>query len=533
MAHWPGSPSSADIVAGARLLWQLPSFLRHPLSGDEAHATIRHRLERRAADFLALVRRAIFGQPASPYRQLLGLAGCEYGDFVRLVEAEGLEGALRTLIRHGVYLTVEELKGRRPVLRGGARIDVSPLALRNPSVELHVTRHTGGSRGPSVPASVDLAHVRERAAGCRVYLDARGGHRWRHATWEGPGGNAVVHLLEYSCADSPIARWFSPVPPDAPGLHARYRWVGRVLRLSGWLTGRPLPPPTLATLDDPLPVVRWMVATLHQGDTPHLFTFSSCAVRVCQAARAAGLDLAGARFTVVGEPFTQARSDAIRQVGGDVVPRFGSTESSGIGSGCLRPQAVDEMHLLEDLNAVIQAGAEGASAGLPPRALLVSSLRAAAPVILLNASLGDQADFVDRQCGCPMEAHGWTKHLQAVRSFEKLTAGGVTFLDTDIIRAIEEVLPARFGGGPLDYQLVEDEAPDGRPLVRLLVHPGVGPADSRAIADAFLAAIASGSDAQRLMAMQWRQGGLPVVEREVPHVTGAVKVLHLHRRRRD
>jgi hypothetical protein len=126
--------------------------------------------------------------------------------------------------------------------------------------------------------------------------------------------------------------------------------------------------------------------------------------------------------------------------------------------------------------------------------------------------------------------HGWTRHLHAVRSFEKLTAGGVTFLDTDVIRAIEEVLPARFGGGPLDYQLVEDEAPDGRPLVRLLMHPALGPADPRAVADAFLTAIASGSDAQRLMVMQWRQGGLPVVERQVPHVTGAVKVLHLHRR---
>jgi hypothetical protein len=81
-----------------------------------------------------------------------------------------------------------------------------------------------------------------------------------------------------------------------------------------------------------------------------------------------------------------------------------------------------------------------------------------------------------------------------------------------------------------DYQLVEDKARDDRPLVRLLVHPALGPADPRVVADAFLAAIASGADAQRLMAMQWRQGALPVVERQVPHVTGAVKALHLQRR---
>jgi hypothetical protein len=90
------------------------------------------------------------------------------------------------------------------------------------------------------------------------------------------------------------------------------------------------------------------------------------------------------------------------------------------------------------------------------------------------------------------------------------------------------VLPARFGGGPIDYQLVESEGVDGSPLVRLLVHPAIGAVDPRAIAEAFLTALANTADAERLMAMQWRQAGLPVVERRPPHVTGTGKVLHLH-----
>jgi hypothetical protein len=56
---------------------------------------------------------------------------------------------------------------------------------------------------------------------------------------------------------------------------------------------------------------------------------------------------------------------------------------------------------------------------------------------------------------------GWTTHLRDIRSQEKLTAGGMTFLDTDLIRVLEEVLPARFGGAPTDYQLVEEEAEEG------------------------------------------------------------------------
>jgi hypothetical protein len=83
-----------------------------------------------------------------------------------------------------------------------------------------------------------------------------------------------------------------------------------------------------------------------------------------------------------------------------------------------------------------------------------------------------------RRRGCPLEQLGWTTHLHSIRSFEKLTAAGMTFLDTDVIQVLAEVLPARFGGGPTDYQRVEQEQSDGRPTIRLLVHPGLGPLDA-------------------------------------------------------
>ena len=198
-----------------------------------------------------------------------------------------------------------------------------------------------------------------------------------------------------------------------------------------------------------------------------------------------------------------------------------------ISEGCLEPAASDDVHLLHDLYALIQAGPDGQRAGLPANALFVSTLRPTAPFILLNVSMGDQAELTRRACGCPLERLGWTTHLHTIRSYEKLTAGGMTFLDTDVVRVLEEVLPARFGGGPLDYQLIEGEGPDGAPRVDLLVHPAVGPLLEQDLVEAFLTAIGPGSGAERLMALNWQQAGLLRVQRRAPLATATGKILHL------
>lgn len=112
------------------------------------------------------------------------------------------------------------------------------------------------------------------------------------------------------------------------------------------------------------------------------------------------------------------------------------------------------------------------------------------------------------------------------RSYEKLTAGGMIFLDTDVIRVLEEVLPARFGGGPTDFQLVEDEAEGGAPRLQLRVHPGLGPLDPSAMAETFLAAIGHGSGVERVMGLVWREGHFLRVEREAPLATASGKILH-------
>ena len=121
------------LVAGARFLGRLPSFLRNPLSPDEARAVLRQRFEQREATFLEVVGRAVYRHPGSPYGQLLRLAGCEEGDLRRLVTDDGVEGALAALFRRGVYLTVDEFKGRRPAIRGSTTVEVGPRSPSQPA----------------------------------------------------------------------------------------------------------------------------------------------------------------------------------------------------------------------------------------------------------------------------------------------------------------------------------------------------------------------------------------------------------------
>lgn len=517
----------ADLVTGVRLLRALPAFLRHPVETDDARATVRRRLERRQQDFLDVAARLIYRNPASPYRPLLAHAGCEYGDLAQLVTRDGVEGALHALLRAGVYVTVEEFKGRRPLVRGSTALPFEPQRLANPASVVHVVARSGGSRSPGSPVPIDLASTRDHAVNRHLSLAARGGLGWRHAVWGVPGASELVIVLRFSVAGATPAHWFSQVDPATPHLHARYRWSARAVRWGSLWAGRRLPAPSYVPVHAPATILEWMAGVRRSGGTPHLKTFVSSAVGLSQAARTGGVDLAGVQLTVVGEPLTPARHAAIRAAGAAVAAEYGATETGQVGEPCVAPDRVDDVHLLDDLQAVIQPG-PGDGGALPAKALLLSSLRTTAPLVLLNVSIGDQAELVRRQCGCPMERYGWATHLHTVRSFEKLTSEGMTVLDVDVIRLLEEAMPARFGGTAADYQLVEDASPDGRSRLRLLVDPRVGAVDGAAITDAFLDGVAAVSDAQRLMALLWRQTGVLRVERRSPYPTPSGKVLHVH-----
>jgi hypothetical protein len=525
----PAGIGRDDVISAWRLLRGLPALLRHPLSVEEARATLRARLAQREARFLSLVQRTVYESPASPYRALLRAAGCEAGDLAGLVQREGLDAALRRLYRAGVYLTVDELKGRVPAVRGSTVVEVTPAQLANPLISTDLALHTGGTRGPENMVSISLDSIRESARNQCLFLNARGGLGWTHAVYGIPGWAASRVVLRHAAFGATPEHWFSQVDPSAPGLHPRYRWSARIMCWGGRLAGVSLPWPQHVAPENPRPIVDWMAGVLRRGGTPHLRTFASAAVKICRTATEAGVDLAGAQFTLGSEPCTPARRAAVEAVGAHPVPSYATLEAGGpIGDGCLRPREPDETHLYEDTHALVQPGTDDGPGGLPGRALLMTVLFPSSPFVLINASLGDQADLVDRPCGCAMEELGWTTRLHTIRSFEKLTAGGMTFLDGSIIRVLEDILPARFGGGPNDYQLVEREDERGAARLDLLVDPALGPLDDGAILRAFLEAIGAGAGAERVMSLDWRAAGLVQVQRRAPLATGSGKIFHLH-----
>jgi hypothetical protein len=519
-----------DVVAGIRLITELPRFLRRRTEPDRARAIVRERLAARASDFLSLVRRTIFAQPDGPYRTLLREAGCEFGDLAGLVGREGLEGALRELRRQGVYLTIEEFKGRRPVVRGSRRLLVEPGQLRNPLSTVHVVTASGGTRGPRTAVGVDLALVRDHAVDAAVFLEARGGLGWQQALWGVPGGFALRVVLRLAAAGAVPVRWFSQVDPRAPGLHPRYRWSERAVRLGGLIARVRMPAPELAPLERSLPVARWIADTLARGEVPHLFTFPSSALCLVHAATEAGISLRGARFWLTGEPITARRLGLLAEAGAEVVGHYGSSECGGpVAYGCLHPERRADLHLLSDLHAAVQPGVGAEDlADLPAGSLCYSSLRDTAPFVLLNVAIGDEAVLEPSSCGCPLAGLGWDTTLRNVRSHAKLTAGGMNLLDRDVLTILEDLLPRRFGGGPTDYQLVEDEDGQGRPLLRLLVHPRLGPLDETAVADALLGAVGIGRGVERVTELAWRSAGVVHVERRAPIAIDSGKIRHFH-----
>jgi len=116
-------------------------------------------------------------------------------------------------------------------------------------------------------------------------------------------------------------------------------------------------------------------------------------------------------------------------------------------------------------------------------------------------------------------------HLSDVRSFEKLTGEGMTFVRSNLIRILDEVLPDRFGGTSADFQLVEYEAPDGLARLALRVAPSIGVVDETELRTPLFHALAQDGDLERYMSSFWQRAQTLVIERKARIVTRAGKIL--------
>jgi hypothetical protein len=172
------------------------------------------------------------------------------------------------------------------------------------------------------------------------------------------------------------------------------------------------------------------------------------------------------------------------------------------------------------------------SIGVVVPAFNLTALLPTAPKVMLNVQLDDYGIVEERHCGCPLEAYGFTTHLREIRSYSKLTSEGATLIGTDMLRILEEVLPARFGGSPLDYQLMEHEDENGLTRLSLIVHPRIAIADEQTVVGCVLDGLRRTSAMADAARISWKDTGTIRVLRSEPVWTGRGKLLPLHIARR-
>ncbi len=525
----------ADLKMYARFAWGLRGFLRHTISLEEAKAIVRRRMAEREANFLRLVEKGIFGYPRSPYLPLLKLAGCELGDIQNMVRNKGLEDTLRALREAGVYVTFEEFKGREPMVRDGKEIPVQVHDFDNPYLRHYYEAESGGTTGAGTRVPTDLDHLAAQSPLIMLARDAHGVLDVPTAIWRGilPDGSGMNGILRPARFGHVAGKWFSPITSRDLRPSLKNRLATQYIVVMGRLLGVPIPWPEPVSLDQAIVVARWAAEILESHSACLIRTHVSKALRVCLAAREAGLDLTGATFMGAGEPPTPAKVRGITRAGARYVPTYFFTEAGAVGLGCVRPADSNDLHFFKDVLALIQYPRQVPGSEITVEAFYFTTLLPTAPKLMVNVESDDYGVVEQRSCGCPLESYGFTEHLRHIRSFRKLTGEGVTLVGSEMVRILEEVLPARFGGSPLDYQLLEEEAEAGFTRLSLLVSPRVETADETEVIEAVLEALGRGSVAADLARATWSQAGTLRVKRMDPIWTARGKLMPLHMQRRS
>jgi hypothetical protein len=519
----------SEIRMYARFLRGLPAFLRSPITLDEARAQVAHRLAERETRFLRLVERGIFGYRESPYLPLMELARCQMGDIRQLVRTRGLEPTLHTLRDAGVYISFEQFKGLEPVVRDGREI-VSASSFDNPFLSRAYQTETGGTTGAGARVGTDLEHLANQASHLMLTRAAHGVLDVPTAIWRGvlPDGSGLNNILRSAHYGRYPQKWFSPVVSSELRPSLKYRLATQTTVAMARLFGAPIPWPEHVGLDDAIVVARWASETLKTHGACLVLAPVSRALRVCVAAREAGLDLTGAAFMIAGEPPTPAKTRGIERAGARYFPTYGLAEAGRLAGGCAHPVDTNDLHLFKDGFAVIQKPRRVPGSAIDVAAFNITSLMPTTPKIMLNVEIDDYGIIERRSCGCPLEALGFTEHLRGIHSFRKLTGEGVTLVGSEMVHVLEEVLPSRFGGSPLDYQLLEEEDENGFTRLSLLIDPAIQVADeSQVIAVVWeaLGRISAGADSARAI---WSQAQILRVKRMPPVWTARGKLMPLH-----
>ena len=526
--------SRADFKTYARLIYRLPGFFGHSFSPEQARAILDRRMAERESNFLRIIDKGIFRHARSPYLPLLKMAGCGQEDIREMVRSRGLEETLRTLREAGVCITFEEFKGRAPIVRGGLTHPVKAQDFDNPYLSSSYQLTTGGTTGAGTRVVMDLDFLLDTTPSRLLAFQAHGVLGAPTALWYGilPDGTAINNLLRSTCFGTVPRKWFTPVTSSDVRPALIYRLATWYIVLLGRLRGHPIPWPEPVRMDQAVVIARWISQMLKSEGRCLLRAHVSMAVRVCVAAREAGLDLTGATLMGGGEPPTPAKVREITASGAHWVPTYVSAETGPIGYGCANPAGGTDVHFLKDGLALIQHPRPVLGSDVTVDAFYFTTLLPTAPKLMLNVGNDDYGVVERRSCGCPLESCGYTEHLRDIHSYSKLTGEGMTLIGSDMLHILQEVLPSRFGGSSLDYQLIEEEDERGFTRLSLVVSPKVRIDDDRQVIETVLEELRRGTSVANLARAQWSQAQTLRVKRMEPISTARGKMMPLHLTRR-
>jgi hypothetical protein len=436
---------------------------------------------------------------------------------------------LRVLRDEGVYVTFEEFKGRKPIERHGKTVTVSAQDFDNPHMQRAFTIQSGGSTGAATTVGVNLEQIAARAPHQLLTLSAHGLLDVPLVRWSSilPAGT-LRNILRSVYIGHPPVRWFSPIGMRDSKRWLRFAAATYYIILCMRLNGMPVPLPEYVRVQQAVVIARCVAEMLQSHGRCVVNTYISRAVRVCQAAQEAGLDLGGAVFMGSAEPATPAKVRFLERAGVPFVSTYGMVEANRIASGCARPNDVDDLHLFSDALALFAYPYHVREFDLTVPAFNLTTLLPTASKVLLNVQMDDYGIVEERRCGCELETYGYTTHLRQIRSYGKLVGEGVTLIGNELLHILEEVLPARFGGTPLDYQMVEREDEQGLTRLFVLIHPRLEIADEQQVVETILNALSEASRMADAARTVWQQMQTIRVERAEPMVTARGKLLPLH-----
>jgi hypothetical protein len=507
-------------------------FVSEPITLERAEREVKTLLDGRAEVFLELARTRIYARPNSPYLKLLKFAGCEYTDLATHVRRHGLEAALEQLAGQGVYLTADESKGKKDVVRGTQSFRVSPVDLENPRRSPGFVTESSGTSNRPLRTATSLEQLADWMLVHCIFFAAHELFSYSHAVYDAilPSGGGVRVVLSNAKLGIRTAHWFAREIPHNTVLGGWYHYlITQWIVVAGRRLGPGLPRPEYLRVEDVDRIVSWVAEERKRGKLCCITTAASNAARIARVAWETGASLEGTKFVASGEPLTESKRELIERAGATAIPMFGAEDIwAMIGYGCANPVHTDELHVNQQALALVQHPTPLTYDGLAIRPLLCTSLHPLSPRYFLNVANGDYATLFKRDCGCLLERAGFTLHIHRVRSYEKFTSEGMNYFYGDLYELFEKTLPAEFGGGPGDYQLVEEEDRNGQTRLTLLVRPEVGKLDEERLVARFKEALERGGKGGRFTANLWQKAGTFRVRRQAPYSSPRGKILPLH-----